>query len=87
MTVTRFFDKQVRLHGPECLDVLLDAITAEAMEDVYKSSNIILVVRYKSSAKLNAWAHETFRLVVEIISGLKEPLSVGDVGYVAFFFS
>ena len=53
VTDTRFFEEQVRLHEPECLDVLLDAITAEAVEDVYKSSNIILAVRYRSSHRLS----------------------------------
>ena len=82
VTVTKFFEEQVRLHGPECLDDLLDSITAEGMEDVHKLYQTILAMTYTSSAKsnLNSWAHETFRWVVGFIIGLKEPLSIGDVG-------
>ena len=82
VTVTKFFEEQVRLHGPDCLDDLLDAITAAGVEDVHRLYQILLAITYRSSAKLdlNAWAHETFRWVVGFIIGLKEPLAIGDVG-------
>ena len=73
------------MHGPECLDVLLDATTAEgmdSMEDVHKLYQTILAITYTPSSKslLDAWALETFRWMVGFVIGLKEPLSIGDVG-------
>ena len=81
VTVVKLFKEQLRLHGPEYLNDLLDAITAEGMNDVNKLYQSILAITYMSSATFpgNAWAHETFRWVVGFIIALKEPLSVGDV--------
>ena len=77
----KFFKEQRRLHGDECLGYLLDAITAEGMNDVNKLYQTILAITYTSSATShgNAWAHETFRWVIGFIIALKEPLPIGDV--------
>ena len=77
----QFLEEQLRLHGPKCLDIILNAITAEGVEDVHNLYQTILAITYTSSAKsyLNAWAHETFRWVVGFIIGMKEPLPIGDV--------
>ena len=82
VTVVRFFEEQLRLYGHDCLDGLLDAISAEGMEDVSNLYQTILNLTFTSNVKSNrnAWAHETFRWVVGFIIALKEPLPLGDVG-------
>jgi len=82
VTVVRFFEEQLRLYGHDCLDGLLDAISAEGMDDVNNLYQTILTLTFMSNAKSsrNAWAHETFRWVVGFIIALKEPLPLGDVG-------
>jgi WD40 repeat protein len=81
-TVVRFFEEQLRVYGQECLDGLLDAISAEGMDDVNNLYQTILTLTFTANAKsnLHAWAHETFRWVVGFMIALKEPLPIGDVG-------
>jgi len=80
VTVVRLFEEQMRLYGHECLDGLLDAVSAEGMDDVNNLYQTILSLTFTSKSNLNAWAHETFRWVVGFIIALKEPLPLGDFG-------
>ena len=53
VTVVRFLQEQLRLHGHEYLDGLLDGISAEGMDDVNRLYQTILNITYTSNTRSN----------------------------------
>jgi len=76
VTVVKFFHEQLRKHGHERLNELLDAINKEGMGDVNTLYGTILMITYTESDDCDDWEYERFRWIVGFIVALKEALPI-----------
>ena len=77
-TVAKFLQEQIDTFGTECLNDVLDMITAEDLSDINHLYNLILRQSYRG--KRNAgWEYETFRRIIGAIVVLRESLKLHDL--------
>ena len=77
-TVAKFLQEQIDALGTECLNDVLDMITAEDLSDINHLYNFILRQTYRGKWD-DRWEYEKFRRLVGAIVVLREPLKLHDL--------
>ena len=77
-TVAKFLQEQIDALGTECLNDVLDMVTAEDLNDINHLYNVILRQIYRGKWNVG-WEYEKFRRIVGAIVVLREPLRLHDL--------
>jgi len=77
-TVAKFLKEQIDTLRMECLNDVLDMVTAEDLCDINHLYNLILRQSYREKSNAR-WEYEKFRRIVGAIVVLREPLKLHDL--------
>ena len=77
-TVAKFLQEQINRLGTECLNDVLDMVTAEDLSDINHLYSLILHQTHRGKWN-DGWEHEKFRRIVGAIVVLREPLKLHDL--------